>query len=147
MPDDPTPETEDTNAGDAELGDATTATESDQMDDAAPESTEAAAAGEAVAADVKVPEFAPLEEGPGGSDDGSMDRFYDVQVPVWAELGRVEMPLGDLVKLSEGAVLRLNRPVSDPVDVISQGVKLARGEVIVVDDRFAIRIKEIVAKK
>lgn len=96
--------------------------------------------------EVGVPEFAPLKESP-GRGSGHLDRFYDVHVPVWAELGRVELPLGELVKLSEGAVVRLERSVSEPVDIVSQGVKLARGEVIVIDDCFAVRIKEIIATK
>ena len=99
------------------------------------------------AEDVKVPEFASMKEGLGRGSSGGLDRFYDVHVPIWAELGRVELPLGELVRLSEGAVVRLERPISEPVDVVSQGVKLARGEVIVIDDCFAIRIKEIIASK
>ena len=53
------------------------------------------------------------------------------------------MPIGELLQLGEGAVLKLNRAVSEPVDLIAQGVRVARGEVVVVDDCFAIRIKEI----
>lgn len=111
--------------------------------------SESAAAGDAQSLPeaVGLPDFAAMREGPGRATASSLDRFFDVHVPVWAELGRVELPLGELVKLSEGAVLRLERPISEPVDLVSQGVKLARGEVIVVDDCFAIRIKEIVASK
>jgi len=94
---------------------------------------------------VKTPEFMALHERGAPTDSASMERFYDVQVSVWAELGRVEMSLGDLMQLSEGSVLRLNRPVGDLVDLVSQGVKLARGEVVVVDDSFAIRIREILS--
>jgi flagellar motor switch protein FliN/FliY len=90
-----------------------------------------------------VPEFAPMQATQNHQLVGTMDRFFDVHVPIWAELGRVEMPLGDLMKLDEGAVLRLDRPVGEPVDLMSQGVKLARGEVVVIDDCFAVRIKEI----
>ncbi|MGB6043892.1 MAG: FliM/FliN family flagellar motor switch protein [Pirellulales bacterium] len=76
-----------------------------------------------------------------------MDRFYNVNVTVWAELGRTAMPIGELVKLGEGAVLKLGRSVSEPVDLVAQGVVLARGEVVVVDDCFAVRIKEIEPRK
>jgi flagellar motor switch protein FliN/FliY len=96
--------------------------------------------------DVKLPEFAQLRES-SGRGSGTLERFYNVHVPIWAELGRVELPLGELIKLSEGAVVRLERPVSEPVDIVSQGVKLARGEVIVIDDCFAVRIKEIITTK
>lgn len=94
---------------------------------------------------VKTPEFMPLRERGTPTDAASMERFYEVRVSVWAELGRVEMPLGELLQLGEGSVLRLDRPVGDPVDLVSQGVKLARGEVVVVDDSFAIRIREILS--
>jgi flagellar motor switch protein FliN len=115
------------------------------LDADAPETAESTAA-DNLPGEVGVPEFSPLRETP-GRGNGQLDRFYDVHVPVWAELGRVELPLGELVKLSEGAVVRLERSVSEPVDIVSQGVKLARGEVIVIDDCFAIRIKEIIATK
>ncbi len=70
-------------------------------------------------------------------------RFYDVNMPVSVELGRTSMPIGELLHLSEGAVIQLDRMVSQPVDIIAQGVRLARGEVVVVDDRYAVRITEI----
>lgn len=70
-------------------------------------------------------------------------RFYDVNVEVSAQLGRVTLPIGDLLKLSEGAVLELERAISEPVDIVAQGVRLARGEVVVVEDRYAVRITEI----
>lgn len=73
----------------------------------------------------------------------SLNRFYDVSMTVSVELGRVTMPIGELLQLTEGAVIELDRQVSEPVDVIAQGVRLARGEVVVVDDRYAVRITEI----
>lgn len=73
----------------------------------------------------------------------SLNRFYDVSMTVSVELGRVTMPIGELLQLSEGAVIELDRLVSEPVDVIAQGVRLARGEVVVVDERYAVRITEI----
>ena len=94
---------------------------------------------------VKTPEFMALRERGTPTDAASMERFYEVRVSVWAELGRVEMSLGELLQLGEGSVLRLDRPVGEPVDLVSQGVKLARGEVVVVDDSFAIRIREILS--
>lgn len=97
--------------------------------------------------DVQVPEFSELREQAALSNGGGMNRFYDVNVTVWAELGRAAMPLGELVKLGEGTVLKLGRSVSEPVDLVAQGVRLARGEVVVVDDCFAVRIKEIEPRK
>ena len=92
---------------------------------------------------VQTPEFAPLQDGHGMMGAVPLDRFYAVNVDVWAELGRVSLPIGEILELGEGAVVKLSRPVSEPVDLVAQGVRLARGEVVVIDDCFAIRIKEI----
>ena len=97
--------------------------------------------------DVRLPQFASLQPSDAASGSLPLDRFYDVNIKVWAELGRVEMPIGDVLKLGDGAVLKLNRPVSQPVDLVAQGVVLARGEVVVVDDCFAVRITEIEQSK
>ncbi len=91
---------------------------------------------------VQTPQFAEMTEGRSG-DGTTMERFYDVNVTVWAELGRVSVPLGHLVQIGEGTVMKLDRPISAPVDLMAQGVRMARGEVVVVDDCFAIRVKEI----
>ena len=94
---------------------------------------------------MRQPEFSPLRDASAGPGPGSIGRFYDVDVTVWAELGRVSIPLGQLVRLSEGSVIELGRPVSEPIDLMAQGVRVATGEVVVVDDCFALRIKEIEA--
>ncbi len=73
-----------------------------------------------------------------------LERFAEVSIEISVEIGRVTMPIGELLKLGEGAVVELNRAVSEPVDVMAQGVRIASGEVVVVDDRFAVRITEIV---
>ena len=73
-----------------------------------------------------------------------LERFAEVSIEISVEIGRVTMPIGELLKLGEGAVIELNRAVSEPVDVMAQGVRIASGEVVVIDDRFAVRITEIV---
>ena len=92
---------------------------------------------------VQTPAFAPLQDGSGSLGAVPLDRFYAVNVDVWAELGRVSLPIGEILELGEGAVVKLSRPISEPVDLVAQGVRLARGEVVVIDDCFAVRIKEI----
>ena len=72
-----------------------------------------------------------------------LDRFYDVSVTVTAELGRVSMPIGELVRLGEGSVIELERSVNEPVDIMAQGVQLARGDIVAVDGRYAVRITEV----
>jgi flagellar motor switch protein FliN/FliY len=95
----------------------------------------------------KVADFAELTDQAEATGAAPLDRLLDVNVTVTAELGRVTLSIGEILKLSHGAVLELDRPVSEPVDLMVQGVRLARGEVVVVDDRFAIRIREIADPK
>ncbi|MEZ6064757.1 MAG: flagellar motor switch protein FliN [Planctomycetaceae bacterium] len=74
-----------------------------------------------------------------------LTRFYDMTVAISVELGRVEIPLGELLRLGEGSVLELDRGVEEPVDILAQGVPLARGDVVAANGRYAVRITEIVA--
>lgn len=88
-------------------------------------------------------EFPAMEPHRVPNAGGTLSRFFDVTVTVSVELGRVTLPIGELVKLGKGSVIELDRAVDQPVDLMAQGVRLARGEVIVVNDRYAIRIDEI----
>lgn len=72
-----------------------------------------------------------------------LERFAEVNIEIAVEIGRVTMPIGELLQLGEGAVVELNRSISEPVDIMAQGVRIASGEVVVIDDRFAVRITEI----
>lgn len=95
---------------------------------------------EQVAYSVEFPTASPVE---GTSQKLPLQRFYDVNVTVSVELGRVEMPIGEMLQLGESAVVELSRSVSEPVDILAQGVRIARGEVVVVEDRYAVRITHI----
>jgi flagellar motor switch protein FliN/FliY len=74
----------------------------------------------------------------------SLDFLLDVAVPVQAELGHATMEIGKVLDLEAGSVVELDRDVSQPIDLTVCGVLFARGEVVVVEDRFAVRIKELV---
>jgi flagellar motor switch protein FliN/FliY len=95
----------------------------------------------------KAADFAELSAVTVPGTTASLDNLLDVTVTVTAELGRTTTSIGNLLKLGVGSVLELERAISEPVDLMAQGIRLARGEVVVVDDRFAIRIKEIVDPK
>jgi flagellar motor switch protein FliN/FliY len=97
-----------------------------------------------VASIADFPEFQSIAA---GSETGSLNHLMDVAVCVTAELGRVTMSIGDILKLGLGSVVELDRAVSEPVDLLVQGVPFARGEVVVIEDRFAIRIQEILEPK
>ena len=64
---------------------------------------------------------------------------------VTAELGRRRMTVRDLLALTPGSVIELDRAAGSPVDVLVNGTLIARGEVVVIDEEFGIRIAEIVA--
>lgn len=85
------------------------------------------------------PELRPRETGV----VPTLQNLLGVRFEVEAVLGRVVLPIEEILKLGTGAVIELDRSISDPVDLMVQGVCVARGEVVVVDDAFGIRIKEI----
>jgi flagellar motor switch protein FliN/FliY len=68
----------------------------------------------------------------------------DVEMNVTAELGRCRMAVADLLSLSPGSVIELDRPAGGPIDLLVNGTLIARGEVVVIDEEFGVRITEIV---
>lgn len=77
----------------------------------------------------------------------TMDVLRDVHLPVSISFGTAQLPLRDVLKLSSGSVVELNRQPEEPVDVIVNDRVIARGEVVVVDGNYAVRIQEIVTRK
>ena len=73
-----------------------------------------------------------------------LDLLHDVEMEVTAELGRTKMVVKELLSLLPGAVVELDRAAGGPADLLVNGRMIARGEVVVVDENFAIRITEIV---
>jgi flagellar motor switch protein FliN/FliY len=93
-------------------------------------------------------EFQPFGTGaPLGATSRSMDLLHDVEMGVTAELGRTRMTVRDLLSLSPGAVVELDRAAGSPVDVLVNGTLIARGEVVVIDEEFGIRISEIIGTR
>jgi flagellar motor switch protein FliN/FliY len=101
----------------------------------------------AAAAPVTVHEFPSLQntEINLGGDTRPLSLLHDVEMGVTAELGRRRMTVRDLLSLTPGAVIELDRAAGSPVDVLVNGTLIARGEVVVIDEEFGIRISEIVA--
>jgi flagellar motor switch protein FliN/FliY len=75
------------------------------------------------------------------------DLLLNVSLSLSAELGRRSLRLGELMRLGPGAVLDLDRRVDAPVDVLVNGRLIARGEIVAVDERFGVRITEVVARR
>jgi flagellar motor switch protein FliN len=87
---------------------------------------------------------APRAEGRELSRHG-LDLLHDVEMEVSAELGRTRMNVRDLLSLSPGVVVELDRAAGSPADLLVNGRLIARGEVVVIEENFGIRITEIVA--
>jgi flagellar motor switch protein FliN len=76
--------------------------------------------------------------------DSSIELLKDVDLNVKIELGRTEMTVKEILKLGEGAVVELDKLAGDPVDVLVNEQLIARGEVLVLNENFCVRINEIV---
>ena len=70
----------------------------------------------------------------------------DVQVELAVELGRVRLPLRDLLALDTGSVVELDRSAESPVDVLVNGTLVAHGEVVVIDGEFGVRVTAVVQR-
>jgi flagellar motor switch protein FliN/FliY len=88
---------------------------------------------------------APLAAPDGGLSMPGLDLLRSVEMEVTAELGRTRMTLNELLSLSDGAVIELDRAAGAPADLLVNGRLIARGEVVVIDENFGLRITEIVA--
>ncbi|RKZ19717.1 flagellar motor switch protein FliN [bacterium] len=76
-------------------------------------------------------------------DTGNLDLLLDVGLKITVELGRAELKFRDVLNLTQGSVVELQRQTSEPVDILVNGALLASGEVVVVDDHFAVRITKL----
>lgn len=77
----------------------------------------------------------------------NLDLLMDVMLQVVVELGRTRMPLRQVLDLQQGSVVELDRLAGDAVDIYVNERLIARGEVVVVDDKFGVRITELVINK
>ena len=78
------------------------------------------------------------------TERGGMHILSDVSMTVTAELGRARMTVRELLELAPGAIVELDRTAGMPIDVLVNGTVVARGEVVVVDEEFGVRVTEIV---
>jgi flagellar motor switch protein FliN/FliY len=74
---------------------------------------------------------------------GSIDILLDMKVPVTVTIGHTEVPVQRFLRLGPGSVLKLDKPIDEPVDLYLRDAKFATGSVVVVDDQFAVKIKQI----
>jgi flagellar motor switch protein FliN/FliY len=74
-----------------------------------------------------------------------LQRLHDVPVELAVEIGRTSMTIGETLALGPGSIVSLNRLAGEPVDLLVNGRPIARGEVVVVDEEFGLRVTEIVS--
>ena len=96
------------------------------------------------------PQFAPEELKDGGSAESAngevnLDLVLDIPVSISLRVGSTEISIRDLVKLVEGSVISLDRDASEPMDVLVNGTLIAHGEIVVVDDRYGVRLTDVVS--
>ena len=91
------------------------------------------------------------DEGEGDSNDplskGDIDInfLFDVQLSIIVEVGRTQMLISDLLELEEQSIIELDSMVGQPLDIRANNLLVARGEVIVVNEKFAVRITDIIS--
>jgi flagellar motor switch protein FliN/FliY len=87
---------------------------------------------------------AAAASGPEGQPP-ELERLYDVPVELAVEIGRTRMTIRETLALGPGSIVTLNRLAGEPVDLLVNGKPIARGEVVVIDEEFGLRVTEVVA--
>jgi flagellar motor switch protein FliN/FliY len=92
--------------------------------------------------------IASIEEDLGSAvpDAANLGVLLDIEMKLTVELGRTTMKVREVMNLCPGSVVELGKPPSDPVDIMVNGVLLARGEVVVIDEHFAVRITKLISR-
>ncbi len=92
------------------------------------------------------PQFTAFEPTAARFASQNMDLIMDVPLTLTVELGRTEKQIREILSLGPGSVVELDRMAGEAVDVMVNGKLVARGEVVVVDDKFAVRITDVVSR-
>jgi flagellar motor switch protein FliN/FliY len=80
----------------------------------------------------------------GGEGNGDLDLILDIPVTMTVELGRTKIPIKHILQLAQGSVIELDALAGEPMDVLVNGCLIAQGEVVVVNEKFGIRLTDIV---
>ena len=96
-----------------------------------------------VAPSVRAARFAPLSQEPAIMEQNSLDLLLDVELELSVELGRTAISVREVLQLGPGAIVELEKLAGEPVDILVNGRRIAKGEVVVVDENFGVRITKI----
>ncbi|MGH2913372.1 MAG: flagellar motor switch protein FliN [Solirubrobacteraceae bacterium] len=80
-----------------------------------------------------------------GANAGDLRRLSAVPVDLSVEIGRARMSVGETLELREGSVVTLDRLAGEPVDLLVNGTPIARGEVVVIDEQFGLRLTQVLS--
>lgn len=86
-------------------------------------------------------------ESAGSAVSHTMDLLLDVELAVSVSFGRTELPIKEVLKLTTGSIVELNRSLTEPVEVIVNNCVVARGEVVVIDGNYGVRIQQIISRQ
>ncbi len=89
-------------------------------------------------------ELFPKLSGAGKDGHHDIDMILDIPVQLSVELGRTRIPIRHILQLAQGSVIELDAMAGEPMDVLVNGCLIAQGEVVVVNDRFGVRLVDIV---
>lgn len=103
-----------------------------------------AEAGQAQPAAVGATIFSELGAGVAPANRDDIDMVLDIPVQLTVELGRTRIPIKHILQLAQGSVIELDALAGEPMDVLVNGFLIAQGEVVVVNDKFGIRLTDIV---
>ncbi|SPD72692.1 Flagellar motor switch protein FliN (fragment) [uncultured Desulfobacterium sp.] len=90
-------------------------------------------------------EFADLSRGTASKSVGNLDFLLDIPLEITIELGRTKMLINELLKLGQGSVIELSKFAGETLDVLANQRMIAKGEVVVVNDKYGIRLTEIIS--
>ena len=93
---------------------------------------------------MSTPLFQKFSGGSGGSEQHDFDMVLDIPVQLSVELGRTHIPIRHILQLAQGSVVELDGLAGDPMDVLVNGCLIAKGEVVVVNEKFGIRLTDII---
>ena len=96
--------------------------------------------------EVQSADFAELDSSSDETTENKMDMLFEVELDVTIELGRKKMSIQEVLQLGKGSVIELSKLAGEPVDIYVNQKQLAKGEVVVVDENFAIRITTLIEK-
>lgn len=90
---------------------------------------------------------APIDEGPSVAEKGAekLDLILDIPLKLSVEVGRAKIIVNDLLKLGQGSVIELSKLAGDPLEVLVNDKLIARGEVVVVNEKFGVRLTDIIS--